>query len=592
MKPLLKSYVMYVPVEDGVYFEAGQESFLFKGRGLFPLVTRIVSLLDGNRTVATIESVVPEKAHNLLGLLLGELEQRRMLHMVIDAREAPLPKHVEALYAGTIGFLKDQTPHWPAVFRRWRETRIVAAGAGLSYRVLVRNLMRSGARHLVLALDQSEDSSADQAAITASIAEAKSRDAEIVVDWVDAPQAVEAAGADDTRILYVSDAVPLRDDSLFHLLTAWDRPDTLAGGVYRGAALVGPQGGEGISLLPIWDRIAVKLAGPPYSRAARAILGSVLAFEALKSLGIDESAELERRDWLRRHCYHVRPDTTIEIHKLVPQPSEPTGEPAPAQAADPRPDDEPLFDPVAGCLQWEDFAGAEFPLPHRAIRIQSDASGGPTSDPVTQWALTPQEVDERVTARALESLAELQSPAAAVARGAFSPVLADRDEAVWRQEAQANAIARHPAFLGKAAPIRIDAESVVDQNARMLIRLVRLYTSDLPHLWLLGGGVVSIACVGVNGRLFRTAAAAPAKAIVEALGDALSALQMGRLPERQRPAFLGPLNAIEPDLELPATALGAVADFAVPEFRFSEVRLFPGGAASRRWIVGRVQACS
>jgi hypothetical protein len=592
MKPLLKSYVMFVPVEDGVYFEAGQESFLFKGRGLFPLVTRIVSLLDGTRTLATIESVVPEKAHNLLGLLLGELEQRRMLHMVIDTPEAPLPQHVEALYAGTIGFLKDQTPHWAAVFRRWRETKIVAAGAGLSYRVLVRNLMRSGARHLVLALDQSEDPSGDEAVITASVAEAKSRDAEIVVDWADAAQAIEAAGADDTRILYASDAVPLRDDSLFHRLTALDRPETLAGGVYRGAALVGPQSGERLSLLPTWDRIAAKAAGPPYSRAARATLGSVVAFEALKSLATDESAEPERRDWLRRNCYHVRPDATIEIHKLVPQPSAPAADPAPAQAADPRPDDEPLFDPVAGCLQWVDFAGAEFPLPHRAIGIRSDSGGGLAADPVTQWALTPQDMDERVTARALEALAEVQNPAAAVAGSAFSPVLADRDEAVWRQEARANAIARHPAFLGKATPIRIDAESVVDQDARMLIRLVRLYTGDLPHLWLLGGGAVSIACVAVNGQLFRTAAAAPAKAIVEALGDALSALQTGRRPERQGPAFLGPLDAIEPDSELPAIALGAVADFAAPELRFLEARLFPGGAASRRWIVGRIQACA
>lgn len=289
MKPLLKSYVVYVQVEEGVYFEAGQESFLFKGRGLFPLVTRIVSLLDGTRTLAAIESIVPEKAHTLLGLLLGELEQRRMLHMVIDTLEAHLPKHVELLYSGTIGFLKDQTPHWSAVFQRWRERKIIVAGAGLSYRVLVRNLMRSGARHLVLALDQSEDPSGDQAAITEFVAEAKSRDAEIVVDWVDAAQAIEAAGADDARILYVSDAVPLREDGLFHRLTAWDRPDTLAGGVYRGAALVGPQSGEGISLLPIWDRIAVKLAGPPYSRAARATLGSVVAFEALKSLAIEES---------------------------------------------------------------------------------------------------------------------------------------------------------------------------------------------------------------------------------------------------------------------------------------------------------------
>jgi hypothetical protein len=286
----------------------------------------------------------------------------------------------------------------------------------------------------------------------------------------------------------------------------------------------------------------------------------------------------------------VRPDNTTEVHNLVPEPSAPASDSPPDLAAEPRPDDSPLFDPVAGCLQWEDFAEAEFPLPHRAIRIQPDPAGGPASEPITQWALTPQDVDERATARALESLAESQSPAAAVDGSAFSPVLAARDEASWRQEAQANAVARHPAFLAKAPPVRIEAESVADQDARMLIRLVRLYTGDLPHLWLLGGRAVSIAFVAVKGQLYRAAAAAPARALIEALGDSLSAVQTGRRPERQQPAFLGPLGSIEPDPELPAVSLDSAADFAVPQFHFSEERLFPGGGASRRWIVGRVRA--
>ncbi|HEX9964807.1 MAG TPA: hypothetical protein VGB04_07470 [Allosphingosinicella sp.] len=592
MKPLLKSNVAFIPVDEGVYFESGQHNFLFKGRGLFPLVSRIVSLLDGTRTVAALEGIVPEKAHALLGLLLGELEQRRMVHMVVDTPEPPLPEHVESLYFGTIAFLKDETPHWPTVFRRWRETRILAAGAGFSYRVLVRNLMRSGAARLALALDGADDSSGDRDAITAAVAEAKSRDPEISVDWIDSDRAAEAAAAQGIRILYVSDSVPLGDGSLFRQLTAGDRPDVLAGGVYRGAALVGPEGGEGLSLLPIWDRIAAQSAGPPYSRAARAILGSVVAFQALKAFGIDEFAEPERRDWLRRHCFHVRPDNTTEVHRLIPEPPSPASDPPTALAAEPRADDSPLFDPVTGCLQWEDFAGAEFPLPHRAIRIQPDPAGRLSSEPIAQWALTPQDVDERATARALEALAESQSPAGAVDGSAFSPVLAARDEAAWRRDAQANAVARHPAFLHKASPVRIEAESIADQDARMLIRLVRLYGGELPHLWLLSGGAVNVACVAVKGQLYRAAAASPAKALVEALGDSLSAVQTGHRPQRQQPDFLGPLDSIEPDPELSAVALDSVADFAAPQFQFSEERLFPGGGASRRWIIGRVRAWS
>jgi hypothetical protein len=151
-------------------------------------------------------------------------------------------------------------------------------------------------------------------------------------------------------------------------------------------------------------------------------------------------------------------------------------------------------------------------------------------------------------------------------------------------------VARHPVFLSKASPIRIDPDSVGDPDARMLLRFVRLYTGELPQVWVLGGVAASVACVRVDGRMFRTAAAEPIKAIVEALGDALSTLQLGSPPERQRPAMLGPLHGIEPDLEARAVALDALAGFAVPQFQFSETRLFPGDGASRRWIVGRVQA--
>jgi hypothetical protein len=594
MKPLLKSYVAFVPVENGVYFEAGLDSFFLKGRGIFPLVTRMASLLDGTRPVTAIESVIPEKARPLFALLLAELERKQMVHMVPDAAETALPGSVEDRYASSIHYLKDQTPNWFAVFRRWRETPILAAGAGLSYRVMVRNLLRSGVRHLLLALDASEDPSADRSAVAASVAEAAGRDEEIVVQWLDSASAVADAATGGARIVYVSDDVPLAEGSLFRRLIALERPGTLAGGIVRGSALVGPEFGDGIPLLSTWDRFSAEGPGLPYSRATRAILGSVVAFETLKSLIFDESTDPGQRGWLQRHCYRLHPDTTIEVHSLAPPGVGQAGAPAPAEANAAGPDDDPLFDPVTGSLRWDDFAGAEFPLPHRAIAIRTQVSdGGPTPDPVTQWALSPQDLDERATARALEALAEADRPAIAAAGCSSSPVVAARDEAVWREEARAQAIARHAMFLSGAAPVRIDPETVADQDARMLLRLVRLYTGAVPRLWLLGGTGCGacVACVDVDGQLSRAAAATAGKAILEALGDALSALQLGRPPDRQRQPFLGPLEGIRPVEGLPPTALDQLGSPGSLALRFDEIRLVPGGVASRGWVVGRVQAC-
>jgi hypothetical protein len=592
VKPFLKSYVVFVPVDEGVYFEAGQDNFLLKGRGIFPLVTRMVSLLDGTRTMAAVESVVPEKARPLFWLLLAELERKHMVHLGPDADEFPVSAGVEALYTGSIGYLKDQVPNWSAAFRRWRETPILAAGAGLSHRVMVRNLLRSGARRLLVALDAPEDPSADRAALAATLAEAAARDPEIVARWLDPAEAVAEAAAGTSRSVYVSDDVPSDGDSLFRRMIALDRPGTLAGGIFRGSAVVGPQLGEGVPLLSTWERISAGEPDLPYPRAARAILGSVMAFEALKSLIFDESDDPAERGWLQRHCYVVRPDTTIAVHGLAPAPAGRGGESTAADTGAAAPEGDPLFDPVTGSLRWDEFAGQEFPLPHRAIGIRT-RDGAPSVDAVAQWALTPQDLDERTVARALETLAEADFPVAEADSGcAWSPVVAARDEAEWRSEARAQAAARHCAFLGKAEPIRIDPESVADEDSAMLLRLVRLYTGEVPILWLLGGSQwpASVACVAVDGRLSRAAAATAGKAIVEALGDALSALQVGHPPQRQRQPFLGPLETFRPDPSLPPTALDDAGGPGSIDLRFEEVRLFPAGAASRNWVVGRAQA--
>ncbi|HVQ08696.1 MAG TPA: hypothetical protein VMS43_09705, partial [Allosphingosinicella sp.] len=489
---------------------------------------------------------------------------------------------------------KDQIPDWSAVFRRWRETTILAAGAGLSYRVMVRNLLRSGVRHLLLALDASDDPAADRSAVTASVAEAAGRDQEIVVEWLDPASAPTDAAAGGARIVYVSDAVPMAEDSLLRRLIALDRPGTLAGGIVRGSALVGPELGDGGSLLATWDRFSAGEPTLPYSRAARAILGSVVAFEALKSLIFTQSVDPGQRGWMQRHCYHVRPDSRIQVHDLSPAGDNQPAAPAPAEAVAPEPKDAALFDPALGSLRWVDFDGAEFPLPHRAIAIRTAAAGAIVPDPISQWALTSEELDERTTARALEALAEAEHrPAAAGPGCSSSPVVAARDEAIWRAEARAHAVARHAAFLSAAAPILIDPESAIDEDARMLFRLVRLYSGSIPRTWLLGGTGwdAIVACVAMDGRLVRSAAATPGKAIIEALGDALSAIQTGRPPERQRQPFLGALEGIGPGADLAPTSLAEAGGSGFLSFRFDEVRLSPAGIASSDWIVGRAQAC-
>lgn len=137
-------------------------------------------------------------------------------------------------------------------------------------------------------------------------------------------------------------------------------------------------------------------------------------------------------------------------------------------------------------------------------------------------------------------------------------MVASSSEAAARARAAAHAMATLPAFLRNHPP-RLRAIATADSaDVQVLARLVRLYSGALPMLWTAGTAAAG-ACVAwakVGDWTAVAIAADEQTAAFEALGDSLSAFQLGRLTDRQA---AWPLSALRTVAALPAGEVAAAS---------------------------------
>jgi len=75
----IRPYVTCAHVPAGVCVSAAQRSFFVQGSGVFPIVERLLSRLDGRRSREDILEGLPTQGRKLLDALLRQLEENDML---------------------------------------------------------------------------------------------------------------------------------------------------------------------------------------------------------------------------------------------------------------------------------------------------------------------------------------------------------------------------------------------------------------------------------------------------------------------------------------------------------------------------------
>jgi len=554
---MLKSGVLHAQVEAGTYVELGERSFFVRGEKLFPIVSRILHSLDGSRALDEIRASLPEKLAPLLDQLVDHLVRQRML--TSGPPEAIPDDHP---HASTLGFFRDATSRWRECFEEWSQARITLMGSRELVAALARAIVSTAAGHVAIVdLDAVDPEAVDAERVDPAARYARkigpvNLRGESHIDGrsppeVRLPSVCEALGfaaamrrpREPRSLLLYLGAEPPDEDVLDRIGALAGRHEvTMIGAVCGDIGIVGPDCRNGLA--PWRGLIArVDSQAQPFTRAAVRVLASLLAFEAMQeriAAWSDDPQESAKRETQFRV---VRNDGSVSSHDsevfLASGRSLHNDAPDEPLVAPTDPSLTRFFDPAAGLFSDATVPGPEYPLAHRAVALSyASPEGEARQRTLYDWGLDPAGAEQRLMAQAFAAL--VAGSTGHVAAPGVSVLIASASEETSRAFAMSYARATLPDFLREHSP-QARAIAITDSaDVQVLARLIRLYSGHLPTLWTAGsaaaGSAEPGACIAwANAGDWTAVAIAPdlQSAMFEALGETLSAFQLGRLTDRQ-----------------------------------------------------------
>lgn len=558
--PVFKSHVFFAEVEAGVYFNGGSErTFILQGKGLYPLVSRLVSAMDGKASVGQLAGILPPQAQPLFWNLLGQLTQRNLL---IDFRAArdTLPAAYWTHYGETLAYFRDNVPDFSEAFLSWRGAPIAVAGSGYAFKALVRALARSGVARLAILHDAPDGAAPSLKEITAALEAQAAADEEFRFEMLtDVRDIVDHPG----RVVYAADDVDTAAPGAVLSTLLAERPDRLlVGGVADGEGFVGPQSvAGGGSVQDLFDRLRPKPDAIPHSITSRSVIGNLLALETMRlDNGLARAGQNDDRARLNDWWLHVSPGPEI---LLRPAPSAPRRErPAPAgQKFTPPPlaaDTQQsafeelqarltvLFDGRTGLFSRR--AGddvRQIPLSLEQVEVFWPRCFGLAPVTVTGWGLNVNDAGVRGLMLAIERYAaNLET---ALSRERFGGLVAAPDEAQWQERALLRAVVEAPGVAAHARLMTVPADGLralladvkrqhaepwqavtAIRNARALMRLAEIGATEPLKLYLAKVTPAGpfVGAVSADVRMAEGAGFTAIAALTEALGELCGRMQL------------------------------------------------------------------
>ncbi|MFD2370587.1 putative thiazole-containing bacteriocin maturation protein [Brevibacillus sp. GCM10020057] len=293
LRPKVKRDTFYLPSPDGsVYFRNNTGSFRMEGGMIDQWIEKLLPMFTGEYTLGELTDGLPDEYRDRVFEIAESLLRNGFARDVSGDRPHSLTDEVCAQYGPQIEFLGNLADSGAYRFMRFRQSKVVAAGAGPFLVALVGALLDSGLSRFHLLI--TEEQPTNRKRVAELIAHARSRDPEVAVEelawrperegfWREAVRPFEA-------ILYVSQTGNVE---LVRQLQADCREEGkqfLPAVAFAQAGLVGPLAGPDSagSWESAWRRLHrsvlagkdQQLCGP--SATALAMLANVAAFEWLK----------------------------------------------------------------------------------------------------------------------------------------------------------------------------------------------------------------------------------------------------------------------------------------------------------------------
>jgi hypothetical protein len=532
----LKGYVYFGDTDQGVTFDAGSESFIIKGQGLYPIIDKIVSLLDNGHGLTDIFNNLPHQLQGIFVKLVTSLQAHQMLHAITHDTDN---FHVDAGHTVAnelYQFAQDRIDAEPAklAMDKWQQSQVVVFGHGYALKSAVNALIQSGVRNCLVFWDESQWSIIQRSEVENLITGLAIAD--LTIEFV-LRNMNESDCANADMVLIASDGANNKQILSCHEWAITHGKNCIIASVFNGHACVAPPslpGTVGINDLLFWLPSEAQEQAE-MSPTSLAILGCVGVQNLIsQEMGI-EAEKLNAKAAL------ISPYLEVTSHPLVPM----LNEGAVARQLTPYihhdlfqlPEDrilekyellkmalQPWFDPVFGCLSLnQDPSIEQMPLFQYAINLGLAEK----ERIVLGWGID-------LAQAGLSAIHQAVAALATITLSEHHPVVVDTEERSWQEAAQLQAFTESHFFIERYQWSHVTHEQLTLPETQVLLRLLSYHSRIKPKIQLLSVADMSayVAQISINDDFICAASANSAiDAINEVIGRCCSHFQLAASTE-------------------------------------------------------------
>lgn len=149
IRPKLKTNIYYVPVpEGGVYLRGNNCRLTLKGRSLYPLLERLMPLLNGNITIEELTRGLDAERGHMITNLIEKLFTHQFLKDAGEDQTDVLPLPVQETYASNLTFIESFQASAATRFENFRQQHLLMLGPGRSVTSLAQAALQCGMRQI------------------------------------------------------------------------------------------------------------------------------------------------------------------------------------------------------------------------------------------------------------------------------------------------------------------------------------------------------------------------------------------------------------------------------------------------------------
>jgi hypothetical protein len=239
IRPQLRNDVIYTPYRDGVLFRSDRQGFFLRGPRLYQLISYLAPWLTGEFSLSEIASPLNAVSRTKLDALIRLLVEGGILSADASELDSGVDSKLRTHFRKSLEVIDAIGGNGSKRFIRFRNSRVLLVGSGISFGTCASSLLRAGAKHLCVLNTEGNSEDLKSAICQVDATAATGIDASIEtlhdVPALDGPR----AGHFDI-VAYCSDCGDFNDARFLNRVTCQEGRAFLPGLVVGSRSYMGP----------------------------------------------------------------------------------------------------------------------------------------------------------------------------------------------------------------------------------------------------------------------------------------------------------------------------------------------------------------